>query len=501
MQSHWPLSVALATTCWGAAAIMTRLGYPLAEGLALLPVTGVLIAGWLVGGLRLWPGVLLGMIGLGILITLPTIPIDLALVLAGSCSLVVVVLANRTANDPDVADRRSADRVRRETARLKLRHDADLVRFAGGVAHEFNNLFTGILGHTNKLHDQPGQHSEVIRSIEADLARASELCAQIVAYTGKGTLVRQPLELNEFLRNIAADLQPLLPNNPVVTVADSKPVTLTADAVQLRRLFTAVLLNAAEAHVRPGGPIKIRMGTESAIENSSDPVAETRVWVEIADSGTGIEASIRDRIFEPFFTTKAPGRGLGLAAVRGIARAHGGSVAVASSATGTVVRVEFLDLVGQDLIATPPPARRATVQSDSKSLRDLALVVDDDPGIRELAALTLRAAGWTVLTAEHGEEALAIAKRHSNDLRLILLDLLMPVMDGRTTLANLRRSGFRIPVVVMSGYSDFDLSREFAGGPPATFLHKPFRPPELLERVAELLEKVAEESDTGMNVK
>jgi two-component system cell cycle sensor histidine kinase/response regulator CckA len=488
VQSHWPYSVALATLSWGTVALAARLGFPAADGLALLPALGVLLAGWLAGGLRLWPGALLGALGLLACATLTTIPIDLALLVAGAFVLAGLLLPGRAQPNRADADRRAAERVRRETARLKLRHDTDLVRFAGGLAHEFNNLFTGILGHVARLEPDSQNRSPAIRLIETDLARAGELCAQIVAYTGKGTLVRQPLELNEFLRAVVADLKPKLPNDPLVTVAPADPVRLTVDAVQLRRILANLLANAAESHTRPGAPITIRFGSEPAPETG-----ESRVWIEVADSGTGIDPDHRDRVFEPFFTTKAPGRGLGLAAVRGIARAHGGSVAFASTSGGTVVRVELLDRPTQDLIATPPPARRPTVQSESKSQRDLALVVDDDPGIRALAALALRTAGWTVLTAEHGEEALALAERHGDDLRLLVLDLLMPVLDGRAVLARLRRSGSRVPVLVMSGFSEFDLSREFANGPPMAFLHKPFRTPELLVRVAELLEKVSVE--------
>lgn len=468
---------------------MARLGFPAADGLALLPSLGILFAGWLAGGWPLWRGVALGGLGLATLAIVPAAPADLVLTAAGLISLGLLALTDHTGPDPTALDRRTADRIRRETARLKLRHDAELVRFAGGLAHEFNNLFTGLLGHANRLRDAGSDAAAAAQAIETDVARAGEVCAQIVAYTGKGTVVRQPLLLNDFLNEVAADVRPMLPNDPVVTIATGSPVRISADAVQLRRLVTNLLRNAAEAHIRPGAPITVRYGAEPAADSAGD----TRVWIEIADSGPGIDPTIRERLGEPFFTTKAPGRGLGLAAVRGIARAHGGSVAFASSTAGAVVRVELLDRAGQDLVATPPPTRRPTEQADSKTFRDLALVVDDDVTVRGLAALTLRAAGWTVLTAEHGEEALALADRHGDALKLIVLDLLMPVLDGQATLAALRHRGSRVPVVVMSGYSDFDLSREFAGGPPMADIRKPFRPPELLECVANLLERASVE--------
>lgn len=487
MELLWRHSLGLATASWIAAVVVARMGYPPADGLGLVPSIGILAAGWMLGGSRLWRGAIVGLLGLLPIVFAPIIPADLALAVAGLLALGLTFAVRRPGIDPADAERRSAERLRRESARLKLRHDADLIRLAGGVAHEFNNLFTGIFGHANRLRESLGGHPAAadVHGIEAAVARAVDICGQIVAYSGKGTIVRQPIALNDFLREVAADVRPKLPNDPVVTIADGEPVRLGADAVQLRRLYVNLLANAAESHARPGSPIHVRFGVEA----NPDPAGESRVWFEVADSGTGIDPGIRDRICEPFFTTKAPGRGLGLAAVKGIARAHGGSVAFASSPGGTTVRVELLDRSGQDLIATPPPARRATVQAESKTERDLALVVDDDASVRELAATTLRIAGWTVLTAENGEEALAIAGRYGADLRLIVLDLLMPVMDGQMTLANLRAVGSRVPVVVMSGYSEFDLSGDFAGGPPMAYLRKPFRPPELLECVAELFEK------------
>ncbi len=385
-------------------------------------------------------------------------------------------------------ERRMADRVRREAARQKLKHDAELARLAGGIAHEFNNLFTGILGTASRLQstvDDPTARSE-IHAIENAISRATEISNQIVAYAGRGNIVRQPVALNEFLNEIMNEIRPKLPNAPDLTITPAEPIRFSADVVQLRRLIVNLLMNAAESHVRPGNPITIRMGREPI---SEDAPTEMRIWLEIADSGSGIAASIRERVFEPFFTTKAPGRGLGLSAVRGIALAHGGTVAMSSNPHGTVVRVELLDRTSQDLIATPSPARRGTVQSPFRTNADVVLVVDDDDSVRELAASTLRAAGWTVQTAENGQQALEMVDQLGANLKLIVLDLVMPVMDGKKVLNLLRHRQSHIPIVIMSGYSDFDLSREFADGTAMTYLQKPFRPPELLEAVADLLEQ------------
>lgn len=466
------------------------MGFPIADGIGLLPPLGILAAGWVIGGRRLTYGVLLSLAGLALMAYLPSVPTNAALIVVGIIAILLPLEIR-----PPVAlsanfERRYAERLRRETARHRLRHNADLTRLAGGLAHEFNNLLTGILGNTNRLRDALGEHTanSEVREIESAVARAGEICGQIVAYTAKGTILRQPLELATFLHDVAADLRPSLPNDPVVTFAENAPLEINADAIQLRRLVRNLLMNAAESHTRPGCPIHIRFGVEPRV----DAELERRVWIEIADSGSGIDAKIRDRVCDPFFTTKAPGRGLGLAAAQGIAKAHGGSLSIASSSSGTVVRVELLDRAGQDLIATPAPSQRNTEQADTNSQDDIALVIDDDASIRELAATTLRAAGWTVLTAENGEQGLKHVDQLGKKLNLIILDLLMPVMDGKMTLAALRERKSRVPIVVMSGYSDFDLSGEFtAGGPIMAFFRKPFRPPELMECIAELLEKVS----------
>ncbi|WP_168218732.1 ATP-binding protein [Limnoglobus roseus] len=372
-----------------------------------------------------------------------------------------------------------------EAALYEARRDAALGRLAGGVAHEFNNLFTGILGHAARAREllvesHPSQME--LRKAEQAVARASELCQQILAFTGKGTIVRQPLPLHEFLPTVAANVRPRLAFSPEIEIVPPPaPVVLVADALLLRRLVTNLLLNAAEAYSGPGGRIVVQYGC------SPDDL----VWLRVEDFGTGMPPDVLAAAFDPFFSTKGPGRGLGLSAVRGVAHTHGGLVTVASEVgVGTTVSVQLVNKPQSDPACTPPPSREPTVPHWSglflpPAITDgLTLIVDDDATVRELAAATLRGAGCEVLTAENGEEGLDLYRCHADRVRLVVLDLLMPVMDGGTTLQRLRQLSATLPVIVMSAYSDLDLSEEFASGSPVVLLNKPFRPTELLSLAA-----------------
>jgi signal transduction histidine kinase/CheY-like chemotaxis protein len=416
-----------------------------------------------------------------------------SLVAAALLASLVLALTGRTAVVEAEVRRRAeqlalaqADRAKVEAALQQARREAALGRLAGGVAHEFNNLFTGVLGHASRGRDAlPPDHpaqAELAR-IEQAILDAGEICQQILASTGRGTTIRQPIELNGFVPAVVADVRPRLPNAPDVRVAVlPAPVTLTADALQLRRLLTNLLTNAAEAYTEPGRPVVLKYGLLDGV-----------AWLEVTDEGCGIPPDVLDRVYEPFFTTRFVGRGLGLSAVRGIVQSHGGTVTITSRpAAGTTVRVTLDNRVPADTVLTPPPSRHPTVPLTHPAYTPagragLAVVVDDDATVREFAALSLRGVGWEVLPAENGEEAVGLVGRHADRVRLVVLDLLMPVMDGHTALGLLRQRHPALPVILMSGFSDFDLSGEFRGGTPLAFLRKPFRQAELLDCVGEVL--------------
>jgi CheY-like chemotaxis protein len=249
------------------------------------------------------------------------------------------------------------------------------------------------------------------------------------------------------------------------------------DAAQLRQVVLNLLLNAAEAVGDEIGVITVR--TSLVRYEADGPGAaylgeELRdgayVALEVTDTGCGMDEATRQRAFEPFFTTKFMGRGLGLAAVLGIVRGHHGGIRVESEpGRGTTVRVLLPPAAGE-----PAPAA---------SGKGLVLYVDDEPQVRALGEAVLRQAGYDVLPAADGPEALELFRRCHADLAAVVLDLTMPGLGGAEVLRRMRAVNGRVPVLLTSGYSEQEAAAQAGDAGPTGFLSKPYAPRELLEKV------------------
>jgi nitrogen-specific signal transduction histidine kinase/CheY-like chemotaxis protein len=391
------------------------------------------------------------------------------------------------------------ERVRANEARLKVERKLleaqkleSLGLLAGGVAHDFNNLLTVIQGNAGMVReamDEPELAQGCLRNIEDTCRRASDLVRQMLAYSGRGRVQVQPVDLNRLVMEIAQLLSVSIPKSVSLRfeLAEHLP-PVEADASQLQQVVMNLVTNAAEAIGDGDGYVTLRTGTRELgntdvtgllVAEALDP--GSFVYLEVEDTGSGMDRETQARIFDPFFTTKFTGRGLGLAAMQGIVRGHGGGVEIRSSpGEGTLFRVYLPVREG-----TPPPepAERPTVARKQETGAGLVLVVDDEAGIREFAQHVLGEAGFEVLLARDGVEAVEQVRAHPQALRLVLLDLAMPRKSGEEALAEMRAMGFLAPVICWSGYTHLEGALDAR----SSFLHKPFGADDLLEAVQKAL--------------
>ena len=356
---------------------------------------------------------------------------------------------------------------------------------AGGVAHDFNNLLTGIIGYVSlALQQAPDDAALRIflnRAVES-AQRAAELCRQLLACSGRGRFIVGRVDLSQAVRDLGVLLKTSVSRKAVLSfeLADALPRIL-ADASQIRQVLLNLVLNASESLGEQAGAVTVRTGRvwcdrdylrQSAIDD--DLPAGEYVFGEVADTGCGMNAEMQKRIFEPFFTTKFTGRGLGLAAVLGVVRGHHGAIRLASApGLGTTVRVLF----------PPAPEAEAGPAAVPAAAGGVVLFVDDEPALRDLAERALRLADFQVLTASDGREAVEVFRGRAADIRVVVLDLTMPQLNGDEVLHELRRLRPGVRVVLSSGFSEQEVSRRFTDGALSGFLQKPYRPQELVDKV------------------
>lgn len=391
----------------------------------------------------------------------------------------------------DVTARIHAQEEKRELERQLLHAQKleSLGLLAGGVAHDFNNLLTGILGQANlaqlaHTHGSP-TIAEHLREIETLTLRAAEFTRQLLAYTGKGQLVVEALDLGELAGSMLGMLRVLVSKSTklVLYVAPSLPPML-GDRTQLQQILLNLVTNGSDALGDTPGTVNISVRDEVGERWRDEPglpeTAGTHVVLEVADDGCGMEEEARDRLFEPFFTTKVRGRGLGLSAVLGIVRGHEGDIRI-RSAPGLGTR--FLLVFPK--CADGPVARPSSLPF-ARAWRGegLALVVDDEPAVRQAACAMLVHLGFTTVVAEHGAEALELLETQGDSVGVVLLDRTMPVMNGAETLRVLRERHPSLRVVMTSG---FDVGAPIALEPNVRFLAKPYRLVELRAVLQDLL--------------
>lgn len=390
----------------------------------------------------------------------------------------------------DITERKKAEQ-EKSALEQKLQETQKLESLgvlAGGIAHDFNNLLTVILGNVTLLRPevQTGSSGDgCLGHIESAALRAADLCKQMLAYAGKGKFILKRVEIAEIIREIAGLFRLSISKKAVLDMqlAEKLPAVM-ADATQIRQILMNLILNASEALGDRPGRIEIVTGTVNLDAtpirdgfHGADLAPGRYVFIEVSDTGCGMSPQTRARIFDPFFTTKFTGRGLGLAAVLGIVRGHGGGLNVQSE-PGKGTRFTLYLPAADD--AQPTASTR---EDDAEQWRGMgtALIVDDEVGVRQVVARILRSAGLDSVEAADGRAGLEKFRANPEAYQLIILDLTMPFLGGDELLRQIRQSHPDLPVVVMSGYSEEQAVARLAGLTVSGHLQKPFRVGDLVK--------------------
>ncbi|WP_236019099.1 PAS domain S-box protein [Geomonas propionica] len=366
---------------------------------------------------------------------------------------------------------------------------------AGGIAHDFNNILMAIVGNADLalMRMPPGAPAaDNLHRIQQASARATELTKQMLAYSGKGKFVIETVDLNSLLEDLVHLLEVSISKKATLRYDLHRPLPpVDADPTQLRQIVMNLVINASEAIGDKTGEIVVTTGSivygRHYLQESWQEVDLPEglyIYLMVTDTGCGMDKVTMARLFDPFFTTKFTGRGLGMAAVQGIVKGHKGTISITSEpGKGTTFKVFLPAGVSQAVTAgTEGEAAGAEEWHSSGNV----LLVDDEETVRSIGAEMLKHLGFTPVLAKDGAEALAVF-RETPEVRLVILDLTMPRMDGRQCFRELRRIDSSVTVVVSSGYNEQEVAEEFRDTPPSGFIQKPYHLAPLKEIIKKAL--------------
>lgn len=382
-----------------------------------------------------------------------------------------------------ITERKKAEdeRLRLEQQLLHTQKLESLGILAGGIAHDFNNILTAIIGNAELALNRLKPESPVIdnlQRIEKAAARAADLAKQMLAYSGKGKFVVEQLDLNILLKEMLHMLEVSISKKAVLRLTPCHPLPLVeADATQLRQIIMNLVINASEAIGDKSGVIAISSGCMDCDRNylkdawlDENIAPGLYVYLEIADTGCGMDKETMAKLFDPFFTTKFTGRGLGMAAVLGIVRGHKGAIKVYSEqGKGTTFKIL--------LPASGKPAERFNGDAGKRKNwqgSGTVLLVDDEETVRGIGSEMLKELGFSVITANDGRDALETFKQHP-EISIVILDLTMPHMDGEQCFRELRLVKPEVKVVISSGFSESEVTHKFYGKGLGGFIQKPYK--------------------------
>ena len=388
----------------------------------------------------------------------------------------------------DMTERKQLEEQLRQSQKLEA-----IGQLAGGVAHDFNNLLTVISGYSDLLSRRLPEDSPLrahVGEIRKAAERASGLTRQLLAFSRKQILQPKVLNLNEVISDLDKMLR-MLTGEDVDLLTKTEPGLgqVKADPGQIQQVVVNLVVNARDA-MATGGKITLETAnvilTEDYANQHAQCVPGAYVMLAVSDNGSGIDPAIRDRIFEPFFSTKGPGKGtgLGLSTVYGIVKQSGGNVWVYSEVDrGTTFKI-YLPRVDEGAADDAAKARLEGAPTGTETV----LLVEDEAQVRNIAQQILESLGYSVLTAENGKQALTVAANYSENIDLVITDVVMPQMGGRELVERLTPLRPNLRAVYMSGYTDDAIVRHGLMDDRLEFIQKPFTADALARKVRTALE-------------
>lgn len=410
----------------------------------------------------------------------------------------------RACNDITLEKNAEKERIKFE---LKMQHAQKLESLgiiAGGIAHDFNNILMAVLGHADIALEEVGENPAAKKSINNIVIagkRATELAQQLLIYSGKGEVETSIINVND----LVSDMMRL------IKVSISKKVqtffhpghdtpAVMGNHSQLRQVILNLMTNASQAIGNASGRIVLRTGkvfcTKDELAACSMPIRPgvdpslpetTYTFIDIEDTGCGMDETTREKLFDPFYTTKKTGTGLGMAAVLGIMRRHRGTMTISSTPdTGTRIRVLFPSThtdVKEQKVSEAPPMEKPIRQKGG-----LILIADDEEPVRKISQRMVEKLGFSVITACDGKEAVSLYETHQKEIRCVILDMTMPRLSGSEALARIRELNPSVKAIIASGYgSDHAEEAHQAADKHRFYLQKPYQIAELRQVLREVL--------------
>lgn len=388
----------------------------------------------------------------------------------------------------DITERKKLGEQLRQSQKMEA-----IGTLAGGVAHDFNNILTAIVGFGTILKKRVKDDeklSEYIGEVLAGAQRAAELTHRLLAFSRKQTIALKLVDLNDIVRNVNMMLVRVIGEDIKLTnLLINRELAVMADCGQIEQVLLNLATNARDA-MPDGGELTIQTGMVNVDNNYSEAYLFEKTGMYavlmVSDTGIGMDQEVMKNIFEPFFTTKEVGKGtgLGLAMVYGIAKQHGGNIDVDSKpGKGTTFKM-YLPMI-TNTIETAAEADQPVPLGRSETL----LLAEDDPQVRKITRIYLQENGYEVIEAENGEEAVTRFIENRDAISLILLDVIMPVKNGRETYEDIQKLKPGIKAIFMSGYTDDIISKKGILSESFYFISKPINPDTLMTKLREVLDK------------